>query len=181
MRQRGYTSHFHQPLTSAEYRQAMDTTAPMRVPDDALTRRVIGCAIAVHRELGPGLLENVYETCLCDELEIAGLRYVRQRPLPLIYKGRDHNLHYTMDLVVDEVLVLEIKAVHQIHPTHEAQLLTYLRLSGLPLGLLLNFNAVQLKDGIRRKANTTRPRGITPPTTATPVRHIVATSTPRPL
>jgi GxxExxY protein len=121
-----------------------------QVPDNALSRRVIGCAIEVHRHLGPGLVESVYETCLCDEMSSAGLAFVRQRRIPVVYKGRTLDEFYQIDVVVEETLILEIKAVHQVHPVHQAQLRTYLRLSGLPLGLLLNFNAVQLKDGISR-------------------------------
>jgi GxxExxY protein len=120
------------------------------MPDSGLTRRVIGCAIEVHRNLGPGLLEKLYETCLCDELTAAGLPFVRQKSLPVVYKGKALEGHYAMDIIVQENLVLEIKAVHQILPIHEAQLQTYLRLSILPLGLLMNFNSVRMKDGISR-------------------------------
>jgi GxxExxY protein len=120
------------------------------MPDSELTRRVIGCAIEVHRNLGPGLLEKLYETCLCDELTAAGLPFVRQKSLPVVYKGKALEGHYAMDIIVQENLVLEIKAVHQILPIHEAQLQTYLRLSILPLGLLMNFNSVRMKDGISR-------------------------------
>ncbi len=115
-----------------------------------LPYRVIGCAIEVHRHLGPGLLESVYETCLCDELASAGLSLARQRSLPIIYKGKTLDRHYLMDIIVEEALVIEVKAIHQILPIHEAQLQTYLRLSGLQLGLMLNFNTIQMKDGIRR-------------------------------
>jgi GxxExxY protein len=123
-----------------------------------LTRRVIGCAIEVHRTLGPGLLESIYEICLCDELEQAGIVYARQQKLPVIYKGRPVDADLKIDVVVEQSLILEIKSVQQILPVHEAQLLTYLRVSGLTLGLLINFNEVTLKQGIRRRvlANTTR-------------------------
>jgi GxxExxY protein len=120
------------------------------MPDIDLTRQVIGCAIEVHRNLGPGLLERLYETCLCDELTAAGLPFVRQKSLPVVYKGKPLDGHYGMDIIVQDNLVLEIKAVHQLLPIHEAQLRTYLRLSGLPLGLLMNFNSVRMKDGISR-------------------------------
>lgn len=120
------------------------------MPGSALTNRVIGCAIEVHRTLGPGLLESVYETCLCEELAAAGLAFARQRSLPVVYKGQTLDGHYQMDIVVEDALVLEIKAVHQVLPIHEAQLQTYLRLSGLFLGLVMNFNAARVKDGIRR-------------------------------
>ena len=120
------------------------------LPDNALTHRVIGCAIEVHRQLGPGLLESVYETCLCEELALAGIPFLRQWRIPVVYRGRALDAHYQLDIVVQDVLVLEIKAVQHLHPLHEAQLRTYLHLSGHPLGLLLNFNAIQMKDGISR-------------------------------
>ena len=124
----------------------------MDIPSDsALTRTVIGLAIEVHRQLGPGLLESAYEECLCFELRRAAIPYVRQRRLPIRYKGFDLDYCYQMDIVVDESLILEIKSVETINPVHEAQLLTYLRLSGISLGLLLNFNSPTLKDGIRRR------------------------------
>jgi GxxExxY protein len=119
--------------------------------DSVLTRQVIGLAIQVHRHLGPGLLESAYEECLCFELRQAGLPYTRQQKLPVHYKGFELDCCYQMDIVVDNSLVLEIKAVDQISPVHEAQLMTYLRLSGHRLGLLMNFNCPMLKDGIRRR------------------------------
>lgn len=112
---------------------------------------VIGLAIEVHRQLGPGLLESAYEECLCEELREAGLGFARQVALPIVYKGRPLNFEYRMDVVVDPGLVLEIKSVAALLPVHEAQLLTYLRLSGHRVGLLMNFNAPVLKDGIRRR------------------------------
>jgi GxxExxY protein len=127
------------------------------VPHSDLTRRVIGCAIEVHRHLGPGLVESMYETCLCDELTEAGLSFDRQRRLPAVYKRRTLDGHYQLDVIVEETLVLEIKAVHQVHPIHQAQLMTYLRLSGTPLGLLMNFNTVLMKDGITRVLNPNGP------------------------
>src|SRR6185312_1271291 len=117
---------------------------------DPVTEPIIGCAIEVHRTLGPGLLESVYETCLCDELAAAGLAFVRQCSLPVRYKNRTLNQFFQIDMVVADLLVLEIKAVQQIHPLHEAQIQTYVRLSGLQIGLLLNFNAVRMIDGICR-------------------------------
>src|ERR1039458_6230485 len=98
--------------------------------DTALTQRVIGLAIEVHRHLGPGLLESAYETCLCHELRLAGIPHTRQQALPIRYKGSELDCHYQMDIVVDDYLVLEIKSVESIHPIHEAQLMTYLRLRG---------------------------------------------------
>ncbi len=115
------------------------------------SRLVIGCAIEVHRTLGPGLMESVYETCLCFELRRVGIPFLRQRRLPLLYKGEQLDRSYQIDLVVENALIVEVKAVDTITAVHEAQLLTYMRLSGIPLGLLLNFNTAVLKDGIRRR------------------------------
>jgi GxxExxY protein len=119
--------------------------------DSALTRRVIGLAIQVHRHLGPGLLESAYEECLCFELRQAGIAHTRQEKLPVRYKGFELDCRYQMDLVVEDSLVVEVKSVDQLAPIHEAQLMTYLRLSGHRLGLLMNFNCPMLKDGIRRR------------------------------
>jgi GxxExxY protein len=124
------------------------------VPDAQLTRRVIGCAIEVHRHLGPGLVENIYETCLCDELAEAGLAFARQWRLPVLCKTRTLEGSFQLDIIVEETLLLEVKAVLQVHPLHQAQLMTYLRLSGVNLGLLLNFNAVLMKDRITRVLNS---------------------------
>ena len=121
--------------------------------DNGLTQRVIGCAIEVHRTLGPGLLESVYEVCLCRELVLAGIPFVRQQKIPVLYKGESVDCDLRIDVIVNQSLALEIKSVHQILPVHEAQLLTYLRVSGLPLGLLLNFNEATMKDGIRRRVH----------------------------
>ena len=123
------------------------------LPDADLTRRVIGCAIEVHRHLGPGLVESMYETCLCDELAGSGLSFIRQRKLPVVYKNRTLEGYFQPDIIVEDTLILEVKSVHQIHPIHQAQLMTYLRLSGIPLGLLLNFNTVLMKDGMTRVLN----------------------------
>ncbi len=115
------------------------------------SRRVIGCAIEVHKTLGPGLVESIYEVCLCDELAEAGIPFVRQQKLPVRYKGRSLDCDLRMDIVVGDCLILEIKAVQVLHPVHEAQLLTYLKLTGVRVGLLLNFNVVRLLDGVRRR------------------------------
>ena len=132
------------------------------MPGADLTRRVIGCAIDVHRALGPGLLEGVYETCLCEELVASGLAFARQRSVPVTYKGRMLGHTYRMDIVVADILVLEIKAGYQVLPIHEAQLRTYLRLSGLCLGLVMNFNTVRIRDGIRRVIGPDAPWDETP-------------------
>jgi GxxExxY protein len=117
---------------------------------NALTERVIGLAIDVHRQLGPGLLESAYEECLCFELKQYGIVHCRQVPLPVVYKDVRLDCGYRMDVVVEEELVVEIKAVERLMPIHDAQMLTYLRLSGYKIGLLMNFNSVVLKDGLRR-------------------------------
>ena len=117
-----------------------------------LTEKIIGCAIEVHRHLGPGLLESAYEECLCHELEQQGLRFRRQVPLPVEYKGIRLECGYRIDIVVEDLVLLELKTVEILHPVHEAQLLTYLKLSGIRVGLLINFHVPVLKDGIRRRA-----------------------------
>jgi GxxExxY protein len=117
---------------------------------DPLTHRIIGAAIEVHRVLGPGLLESAYEECLCRELALCDLPFERQVPLPVVYKGTHLDCGYRMDIVVARSVVLEIKSVDGLAPIHDAQLLTYLKLSGLRTGLLLNFNVTVLKDGMKR-------------------------------
>ena len=121
----------------------------MRVNE--LSQAVIGAAIEVHRALGQGLLESAYETCLCRELELLGLRFDKQRPLPVLYKGVELDCGYRIDILVEDLLVLEVKAVESVDPIHEAQLLTYLRLGGWKVGLLINFNVYLLKYGIYRR------------------------------
>ena len=116
-----------------------------------LTDKIIACAIEVHRNLGPGLLESAYEECLCHELKLNGVSFERQMNLPLEYKGIKLDCGYRMDIVVDNKVIVELKCVDQIAPVHEAQLLTYLRLSRLRIGLIFNFNTSVLKDGIRRR------------------------------
>jgi GxxExxY protein len=115
-----------------------------------LTEQIIGAAIEVHRHLGPGLLESAYEECLCCELKLRGLSFERQKPLPLEYKGIKLDCGYRIDIVVGNKVILELKCVDTIAPVHEAQLLTYLRLSGLKVGLILNFYVPVMKDGIKR-------------------------------
>ena len=118
--------------------------------NDLLTEKVIGFAIEVHRQLGPGLLESAYEECLCYELRQSGLSFRRQVPLPVVYKAIHLDCGYRIDVVVEEQVILELKTVERLMPIHEAQILTYLKLSGLHTGLLLNFNSAVLKDGMRR-------------------------------
>lgn len=122
-----------------------------------LTGVVLGAAIEVHRWLGPGLLESSYQACLCHELEERGLPFRRQVSLPLVYKGVRIDCGYRIDLIVSDSLIVEIKAVEQLIPIHDAQLLTYLRLTGIQLGLLINFNQRTLMSGVRRLALTSPP------------------------
>jgi GxxExxY protein len=117
---------------------------------DLLTRKVIGFAIEVHRQLGPGLLESAYEECLCFELRQDGVPFGRQVALPVVYKSVRLDCGYRLDIVVQNQVILELKTVERLLPIHEAQMLTYMKLSGIRTGLLLNFNCAVLKDGIRR-------------------------------
>jgi len=116
---------------------------------DPLTEKIIGCAIEVHRTLGPGLLESTYESALCVEFQLARLRFQRQLNVPVTYKNQPVG-DYRLDLVVENLVVVEIKSVDRFDPIFEAQLLTYLKITGLKRGLLLNFNSRLLKDGIKR-------------------------------
>ena len=118
---------------------------------DPRTSPIIGAAIEVHRNLGPGLLESAYEECLCHELHLRGLDCKRQVPLPLLYKGLKLDCGYKIDLIVQDEVLLELKAVERLLPIHEAQLLTYLKLTGKRVGLLINFNVPLLTQGIIRR------------------------------
>ncbi|MES2006235.1 MAG: GxxExxY protein [Bacteroidota bacterium] len=118
-----------------------------------LTHLIIRCAIDVHKHLGPGLMESVYEVCLCKEIEKAGLFLERQKVLPVTYKNEILNKEFIIDLLIEDEIILELKSIEGILPIHESQLVTYLKLSGKKLGLLINFNVKVLKDGIRRKIN----------------------------
>ncbi len=118
-----------------------------------ITDTIIGSAIAVHRELGPGLLESAYEACLAFELADRGLSVERQKGLPVIYRDVKLDCGYRIDLLVEEKVIVELKAVERVEPIHTAQLLSYLKLSGCKLGLLINFNVKVLKNGIRRLIN----------------------------
>jgi GxxExxY protein len=118
-----------------------------------LTGEVIGAAIEVHKALGPGLLESTYEECLCIELELRNIPFERQKEIPIEYKGVNLNHAYRLDIVVPNKLIAELKACDSLEPIHHAQLLTYLKLSGIKVGLLINFNVPVLKEGIKRLAN----------------------------
>jgi GxxExxY protein len=120
------------------------------LPIDDLPGRVIGAAIEVHRRLGPGMLESTYELCLCHEFELAGIRFENQKVVPLRYKGLTIPTAYRIDILIENTLVLELKSVEKLLEVHKAQVLSYMRLSGYPLGLLINFHVPLLKDGVRR-------------------------------
>jgi len=118
---------------------------------DPRTSAIIAAAIEVHRQLGPGLLESAYEECLCHELHLRGLAFQRQVDLPVSYKGLHLDCGYKIDLIVEQEVILELKCVEKILPIHEAQLLTYLKLAGKRVGLLINFNVPLLVQGIKRR------------------------------
>ena len=120
---------------------------------DRLTHMIRGAAIEVHKELGPGLLESVYEYCLVDELRKEGLKVEQQVMVPIIYKGRILEKHFFVDILVEDEIVIELKCVEEIRSIHEVQLVTYLKLSSNKLGLLINFNVPKMIDGIKRKVN----------------------------
>lgn len=119
--------------------------------DGELTGQIIGAAIEVHRALGPGLLESAYQACLARELSLRGIAFEREKPLPVEYKGLELDCGYRLDFLVEDRVVLELKAVDRLLPVHEAQLLTYLKLTGCRVGLLINFNVAVLKEGIVRR------------------------------
>jgi GxxExxY protein len=121
--------------------------------ENQLTEKIIGCAIEVHKALGPGLLESAYEECFCYELSQNGISFSRQVPLPVAYKGIKLDCGYRIDVLVNDLVIIELKTVEKLLPIHEAQLLTYLKLNRQPLGLLINFNVPALKDGIKRLVN----------------------------
>jgi len=117
---------------------------------DPFTGKIIGCAIEVHRALGPGLLESTYQQCLAHEFHLNGIAFNLEHPLPVEYKGIRLDCGYRIDILVENRLIIELKSVEEIKGIHKAQLLTYMKLSGLDTGLLINFNVERLKDGIQR-------------------------------
>ena len=121
---------------------------------EAVATQIVDSLIEVHREEGPGLLESAYEMCLCHEFSLRSIPFERQKPMPVVYKGMSLDCGYRIDVLVADTIVLELKAVAELLPIHEAQLLTYLKLSGKPLGFLLNFNVRRMKDGLHRFAHT---------------------------
>ena len=130
---------------------AYSTEAKARA--DELSKRIIGAAIEVHRTLGPGLLESAYEECLCQELELQGIVFRRQMMIDIDYKGKVVRNAFRLDLLVEELVIVDVKSIERFHPIHEAQILTYLRLTNKWLGLVLNFNVPVLKDGIMRRVH----------------------------
>ena len=115
-----------------------------------ISYKIIGCAIEVHKQLGPGLLESVYQTCLIEELKMRGLKVQSEMVIPILYKGKNLGGQLRLDLLVEDCVIVELKAVEKMNPVYEAQIMTYLRLSGKRLGYLMNFNVKHLKDGIKR-------------------------------
>ncbi|TXD72477.1 GxxExxY protein [Aequorivita antarctica] len=121
--------------------------------ENELSSKIIGACIEVHKQLGPGLLESTYEVCLAHELRTLGLEFKQQVPLPVIYKGIKLNAGYRIDMIVEESIIIEIKSIEVLAPIHTAQILTYLKLKDIKLGLLINFNSVKVVDGIKRIIN----------------------------
>ena len=117
---------------------------------DEISNKVIGCAIEVHRSLGPGLLESTYEQCLAREMDISGIAFKLQSPLPVEYKGIKLDCGYRVDMLIEDKLIVELKSVEKTLPIHEAQILTYMKLANIQVGLLINFNVERLKEGIKR-------------------------------
>ncbi len=136
-----------------QFKTIEDTESTETMELNEISEKIIGAAIQVHTTLGPGLLESTYEACLKYELQKRGLKVLSQVGLPVIYDGMKIDLGYRLDLLVEGTVIVELKAVTNITPLHEAQLLSYLKLSGKHLGLLINFNVTLLKDGIKRRIN----------------------------
>jgi GxxExxY protein len=141
--------HFHATQSVGDRFGSMKTAESW-----TLSEMVIGACIEVHRQLGPGLLESIYQECLCRELTERGLRFERQKPLTVVYKGAPLDQAYRVDLIVEGSLLVEIKALDGPLPIHAAQVVTYLRVAGLEHGLLVNFNAMTIRDGLRRLSRT---------------------------
>jgi GxxExxY protein len=119
-------------------------------PERDLTERIIGAAIEVHKQLGPGLLESIYQMCMARELSLRGIRFEQEKPIPVEYKGIFLDCGYRLDFLVEQKVVVELKAIDELSNTHKSQLLTYLKITGCKIGLLINFNVPVLKDGIKR-------------------------------
>jgi GxxExxY protein len=121
--------------------------------ENEISSKIIGAAIEVHKQIGPGLLESSYEKCLAFELLQNGLKIQTQVPVPIMYKGIKLDVSYKLDILVEEKVIIEVKTVSELMPIHKAQLLTYLKLTRIKLGLLINFNSIKLIDGVKRVAN----------------------------
>jgi GxxExxY protein len=130
----------------------MQRTEPIDSELDQIAREIVDCAFAVHKEIGPGLLESVYEACFCEELRSRGIRFQNQVAFPIQYKSLRLESGLRLDLLVKDLVIVELKSVRQVDPLFKAQLLSYLRLTGLRLGFLINFNVPVIKDGISRIA-----------------------------
>lgn len=143
------TSRFRS--ASLLHRRATVRVDPSEFSD--ITRQILAGAIEVHRALGPGLLESIYTPCLHYELTVRKLRFVAQRPIPIVYKGMSLEACYRIDLIVEDTVVVEVKSVATLLPVHQAQLLTYMQLTECPVGLLINFNVARLMDGVKRLIN----------------------------
>ncbi|MGA2823320.1 MAG: GxxExxY protein [Bacteroidales bacterium] len=115
-----------------------------------ITRKIIGCAIEVHKHLGPGLLESAYTECMIFELQNSGLRVETQKPVPVIYKEKKLDYGYRIDILVEDTVLIELKSINAFNPVHEAQILTYMKFAGKKIGLLINFNVTMLRNGLRR-------------------------------
>jgi GxxExxY protein len=133
-----------------EIRKLPERFSIKEYPEKELTEKVIGAAIEVHKQLGPGLLESIYQACLARELALCGIKFEQEKPLPVEYKGVHLDCGYRLDFIVEQKVIIELKAVDELNSNHKAQLLTYLKLTGCKVGLLINFNVPLLKDGIRR-------------------------------
>ena len=153
-------------MTDKSRAEKAETAEVRGVVENVLTDRIIGCAIEVHRHLGPGLLESVYEECLCYELSQMGIRFERQVHLPLVYKGIKLQCGHKLDLVVEDSIVVELKSIEDLTPVHQAQLLTYLKTSNKKVGLLINFNVQYLKNGLKRVVNRYAGPALKPQTSA---------------
>ena len=127
-----------------------EVSKPSHIPESDISRLVVDSAFSVHQQLGPGLLESAYEECLCILLAKRGIPFRKQVTMPIMFEGQLVELGYRIDILVGEVLILELKSVEKILPIHEAQILTYMKLSNIPAGLLINFNSRMFKDGIKR-------------------------------
>lgn len=134
-------------------RSFLVTVIDMSLEDNQLTQSIMDCLFKVHSVMGPGLLEGIYEECLCHELAKREIAYERQKIMPLTYEGIQLGKGLVLDLVVSGKVIIELKSIESIHPVHKAQILTYLKLSGLPIGFLVNFNVPLIKNGVQRFVN----------------------------